>query len=52
MDRTHYLELCQKNAVFKNVIVNYNSVPYYPIKFEMAFDAKVEEFENEITQIS
>lgn len=41
IDRKKYLELCQKNAVFKNSIkVKYKGFDYYPMSLEIWFDNK------------
>ena len=53
MQRTEYLELCQKVSVLKNGIcgikenvpdeltVVYNGIKYYPVAYELSFDDKV-----------
>ena len=50
MQRTEYLELCQKVSVLKNgicgikenvpneLMVVYNDIKYYPIAYELSFD--------------
>ena len=50
MDRTHYIELCQKVSVLKNGIcgikenvpddlkVIFNGIVYYPVAYELSFD--------------
>ena len=50
MQRTEYLELCQKVSVLKNGIcgikenvpdelkVIYNGITYYPVSYELSFD--------------
>ena len=50
MQRTEYLELCQKVSVLKNGIcgikenvpnelkVIYNGIKYYPVSYELSFD--------------
>ena len=50
MQRTEYLELCQKVSVLKNGIcgikenvpdelkVIYNGIAYYPVSYELSFD--------------
>ena len=50
MQRTEYLELCQKVSVLKNGIcgikenvpdelkVIYNGISYYPVSYELSFD--------------
>ena len=52
MQRTEYLELCQKVSVLKNGIfgikenvpdelkVIYNEIAYYPVAYELSFDDK------------
>ena len=52
MQRTEYLELCQKVSVLKNGIcgikenvpdeltVVYNGIKYYPVAYELSFDEK------------
>ena len=52
MQRTEYLELCQKVSVLKNGIcgikenvpneleVIYNGIAYYPVSYELSFDDK------------
>ena len=52
MQRTEYLELCQKVSVLKNGIcgikenvpdeltVVYNGIKYYPVAYELSFDDK------------
>ena len=52
MQRTEYLELCQKVSVLKNGIcgikenvtdelkVIYNGIAYYPVAYELSFDDK------------
>ena len=52
MQRTEYLELCQKVSVLKNgicgikenvpneLMVVYNDVKYYPVAYELSFDDK------------
>ena len=52
MQRTEYLELCQKVSVLKNglcgikenvpneLMVVYNGIKYYPVAYELSFDDK------------
>ena len=52
MQRTEYLELCQKVSVLKNgicgikenvpdeLMVVYNGIKYYPVAYELSFDEK------------
>ena len=41
MERKRYLELCQKNSVYKNsVVVFVGGVEYYPQKIQVWFDEK------------
>ena len=52
MQRTEYLELCQKVSVLKNgicgikenvpnkLMVVYNNIKYYPVAYEISFDDK------------
>ena len=52
MQRTGYLELCQKVSVLKNgvcgikenvpneLMVVYNGITYYPVSYELSFDDK------------
>ena len=52
MQRTEYLELCQKVSVMKNgicgikenvpneLMVVYNGITYYPVSYELSFDDK------------
>ena len=52
MQRTEYLELCQKVSVLKNgicgikenvpekLMVVYNGIKYYPVAYELSFDNK------------
>ena len=52
MQRTEYLELCQKVSVLKNgicgikgnvpneLMVVYNGITYYPVSYELSFDDK------------
>lgn len=41
MERKRYLELCQKNSVYKNsVVVLVGDVEYYPQKIQVWFDEK------------
>ena len=40
MDRTKYLQLCQKYAVFKNEVVKFKNIEYYPCGYVMQFDDK------------
>lgn len=52
MQRTEYLELCQKVSVLKNgicgikenvpdeLMVAYNGIKYYPVAYELSFDDK------------
>ncbi len=54
MDRTEYLQLCQKCAILpKNIngvinqmppdlIISYNGTQYYPYKYELSFTSKGE----------
>ena len=43
MERKRYLELCQKNAVYKNsVVVLFECKEYYPQKIQVWFDEKGE----------
>lgn len=38
MDRKEYLELCQKHAIGRQVVVVYKQHEYYPFKYELGFD--------------
>ena len=41
MDRKHYLELCQRNAVQPNsVVVWFDGIGYYPIEYRLGFDSE------------
>ena len=52
MDRTEFLQMCQKVSVLKNGIcgikenvpdelkVIYNGIAYYPVSYELSFDDK------------
>ena len=41
MERKRYLELCQKNSVYKNsVVVLVGNIEYYPQKIQVWFDEK------------
>ena len=52
MQRTEYLEMCQKASVLKNglcgikenvpdeLMVVYNGIVYYPVAYELSFDDK------------
>ena len=39
IDRKRYLEMCQKNAVYRDAVkVYYNGSAFYPVSLEIWFD--------------